>query len=105
MHHTDEIIPVLLIDQEFSSTGVAVLDRLCEPDGISQDSIASLDWQILCRCNLNDLLVTALNGAVTLVQVNNIAEVVTKKLNLNVLGLVEETLNEDGAVAESRFRF
>jgi hypothetical protein len=45
---------------------------------------------------------TALNGAVALVQMHNIAEVVTKQLDLDMLGLVEEALNEDSAVAKRR---
>ena len=42
----------------------------------------------------------ALDGAVALVQVDNVAVVVTEELDLDVLGLVEEALDEDGAVAE-----
>lgn len=45
---------------------------------------------------------TSLDRAVTLVQVNDVSVAVAKKLHLNVLGSVEEALNEDGAVAERR---
>jgi hypothetical protein len=45
-------------------------------------------------------LVAALHRAVTLVQVDDVAVVVTKELDFDVLGLVEEPLDEDGAVAE-----
>ena len=98
-------VPVLLVDQELSSTGVPVLDALCEPDSVGKDSITSLDWEILCWGNLNDLLVTTLDTAVTLVEMDDIALVVTKKLDFNVLGLVEEALDEDGSVTESRLGF
>jgi hypothetical protein len=43
---------------------------------------------------------SALHGAVTLVQVHDVAVVVTEKLDLNVLRLIEEALDEDGAVSE-----
>ena len=102
---TCEILPVLLVNQELSSTSVAVLHGLSQPDGISQDGVAGLNGQVLGRSNFNDLLVTTLHGAVTLVQVDDIALVVTEKLDLNVLGLVEEALDEDSSVAESRLRF
>jgi hypothetical protein len=46
---------------------------------------------------------SSLDRAITLVQVNDISMVVSEKLDLNVLGLVEETLNKDGSVAKSRF--
>lgn len=98
----DEVVSVLLVDQELGSTGIAVVDRLGELDSISQDGVASLDRQVLCRGKLNDLLVTSLNGAVTLVKVDDVAVAVTKELNLNVLGLIQETLDEDSAVAEGR---
>ena len=42
-----------------------------------------------------------LDRAVTLVQVDNVAVVVTEELDLDVLGLAEEALDEDGAVTES----
>lgn len=96
----NEIVAVLLVDKELSGTGVAVVDRLGELDGIGQDSIASLGGKVLSGGNLDDLLVATLDGAVTLVQVDNVAVVVTKKLDLDVLGLVEEALDENGAVAK-----
>jgi hypothetical protein len=45
---------------------------------------------------------SSLNGAITLVQVYNVALVVSQQLDLNVLGFVEESLDEDGAIAKSR---
>ena len=36
---------------------------------------------------------------------DNVAVIVTEELNLNVLGLVEEPLNKNRAVAKSRFGF
>lgn len=46
---------------------------------------------------------TTLDTAVTLVEMDDVALVVTEKLDFNVLGLVEEALDEDGSVTESRF--
>lgn len=96
----DEVVAVLLVNQELSCTRIAVLDALRQPDGIGQNVVARLNRQILRRRNLNDLLVATLDGAITLVQMHNVSKVVTKKLDLNVLGLVEEALDEDSAVAE-----
>jgi hypothetical protein len=45
--------------------------------------------------------VTTLNTAVTLVQVDDVSLAITKKLDFNVLWLVEEALDEHSAVAES----
>ena len=98
----DKVVPVLLVDQELGGTCVAVVDRLGKPDGIGQDGIASFDRKIFGRGEFDDLLVTSLNGAVTLVQVDDIAVTVSQQLDLNVLGLVEEALDEDGAVTKGR---
>lgn len=91
----------MLVDKELSSTSIAVFHALCQSDGVCENSIASLDRKILGWGNLDDLLVTALDTAVTLVEMNDVAVVVTEKLDLNVLGLVEEALDKDGSVAKS----
>ena len=96
----DEVVAVLLVDQELGGTGVAVPDRLGQAHGIGKDSLSDVLGKILRRRNLNDLLMSALDGAVTLVQMHNVSVVITEKLDLNVLGSVEEALNEDGAVSE-----
>lgn len=96
----DEVVSVLLVDQELSGTSVAVVDRLGELDGVVEESLADIRGQILGWGKLDDLLMSALDGAVTLVQVDDVAVVVSEELDLNVLGLVEEALDENGAVAE-----
>lgn len=100
----DEVVAVLLIDQELSGTCIAVVGGLGKLHCIVENGVSRLLWQVLCGCQLDDLLVTTLDRAVTLVQVDNIAVTVTKQLHLDVLGSVEESLNEDGAVAECRLR-
>jgi len=45
---------------------------------------------------------SSLDTTVSLVQVNNISVVITKKLNLDMFRPVKETLNEDCSVSESR---
>lgn len=96
----DKVVSVLLVDQELGGTSVAVVDRLRELDGIVEEGLADIRGKILGWGKLNDLLMSALDGAVTLVQVDDVAVVVSEELDLNVLGLVEEALDEDGAVAE-----
>ena len=96
----DKVVAVLLVDKELSGTGIAVVDRLGQLDGIVKDGITSLNRQVLCGGNFDNLLMTALDGAVTLVQVDDVAVVVTEELDFNVLGSVEETLDEDGTVAK-----
>ena len=72
----NEIISVLLIDQELGSACIAIVDRLGKLDGIIQDGLTHVQRQIFGRSQLHDLLVTTLHAAVSLVQVDDIAEVV-----------------------------
>lgn len=96
----NEVVSVVLVNQELSGTSIAVVDRLCEPDCIRENSIASLDREILCRSKLDNLLMTTLDTAIALVEMDDVSEVVSEELDLNVLGLVEEALDEDCAVAK-----
>lgn len=96
----DEVVAVLLVDQELGGTSVAVVDGASQLDGIRQDLVADGGGQVLGRGQLDHLLVTTLDGAVTLEQVDDVALAVTQQLDLDVLGLVEEALDEDGAVSK-----
>jgi hypothetical protein len=101
----NEVVTVLLVNQELRSACIAVFDGLSKSDGISQNGVTGLDREVLCWGNLDNLLVTTLHRAVTLVQVDDVTEIVTEQLDFNVLGPVEEALDEDCAVAKSRLRF
>src|SRR5690349_13865912 len=84
----------------WATGGLTVVDRLGQTDGVGKNGIARLKRQVLGGSNLDDLLVSALDRAVTLVQMDDVAVVVAEQLDLDVLGLVEEALDKDGAVAE-----
>lgn len=97
----NEVISVLLIHQELCGSCVSVVDGLGQSDGIPQDGISDILGEILGWGNLDDLLVSTLHGAVTLVQMDQVSVVISQELDLNVLGLVEESLDEDCSVSES----
>ena len=96
----DKVVAVLLVDQELRSACIAVAGCLSQSNSVGENVITDLSGEILGRGNLNNLLVSSLDGAVTLVQVNDVTMVVTEELDLNVLGLVKEALNKDSAVTE-----
>ena len=56
------------------------------------------------RCKLNHLLVAALQRAVALEQMDDVAVLVTQHLHLDVLGLDKELLNKDILIAERLLR-
>jgi hypothetical protein len=96
----DEVMAAKLVNQELGSTRIAVVHRLGESDRIGKDSLAEFFWKMRRRRDFDDLLVTTLDRAVTFEEVDSVALCVGKKLHLNVARALEETLNEDGTVAE-----
>lgn len=96
----DEVVAVLLVDEELGGTSIAVANRLGQLHSIGQDAVTDIEGKVLGGSNLNDLLVTALNAAVTLIQMHNIAMVITKQLDLDVLGFIKEAFHKDGAVSK-----
>jgi hypothetical protein len=93
-----------LIDQELRSSSVSVVHRPGQFDSIGEEVLPDIGWEILRRSQFNDLLMSSLNGAVTLVQVDDVSVVVSQQLDLNVLRFVEESFNEDCSVAKGGFR-
>lgn len=96
----DEIVPVHLVDEELGSSCVAVLDVPCDFDSIAQDSLTDLLGEMGRRSNLDDLLVATLDGAVTLEQVDAVALSISEQLDFDVPRALEESLDEDSAIAE-----
>ena len=44
----DEVISVFLVDKELCSTCIAIVYRFCQSNGVTQDFVANISWQILC---------------------------------------------------------
>ena len=70
----------------------------------SQIACADFRIEVVRRRDLDDLLVPALNRAVALVKMNEVAVPVAQNLHLDVLGLADELLDEDVGNAEGRAR-
>jgi hypothetical protein len=96
----DEIVAILLVNQEFCSSCIAVIHMASELNSVIQDGVACLLWQVFGGSKLDDLLVPALDAAVTLVQMHNVSMIITEQLNFDMFGSVQKTLNKDGAVSE-----
>ena len=87
----DEVVPALLINQELGRTGVSVVDGFRELDGIAQDGLSDVFRQVRCRGNLNDLLVSSLDGTVSLVQMDTVAVTIGQELDFDVTRVVQES--------------
>ena len=93
-------MPTHLVNQELRRARVPILDALRKLDRIGQDGLADLLWEVHRGCDLDDLLVTPLHGAVALEQVHSVADGVREELHLDMARSLEEALDEDGAVTE-----
>jgi hypothetical protein len=98
----DEVVPALLINQEFRSTSVSVVDRFGELDGIVQDGLSNLFREVGSRSNFNDLLVSSLDGAVSFVQVYAVAMSISQELDFDVSRVVEESYIPNGLFRSRR---
>ena len=98
--HLDEDVVALLIHEELHGASALVVDVLAELYGIGTDAVTQLRIQRGGRGDLDDLLVAALHGAVTLEEVNDVALGVRQNLHLDVLGLDDGRLKIDVPIAE-----
>jgi hypothetical protein len=109
----DKVMTTLLIDQELGGTGVTVLNGVGELDSVVQDGLTDIFGKVRCGSNLDYLydtrevsgiihgkrskggdvylLVTTLNGTITLEEVNTIVVAISQQLNLDMTRTVQET--------------
>ena len=69
----NEVVSAHLVDQELSSTRISVPDALRELDSIGEDRPPNLLGKVRGWCNLNNLLVTTLNRAITLEKMHGVS--------------------------------
>ena len=98
--HLDEVGVALQVHQELAGTGVAVANVAAQSQSAVEDLLAGCLGDGEGGGILNHLLVAALNGAVTVVQVDHVAVVIGQHLDLNVLGAPQILFDEDLVVAE-----
>ncbi len=103
--HLDEHVVAVRVQEELHGAGVAVADLASEPHGVVAHLLAQRGVEVGCGGDLDDLLVTSLHRAVAFVEVDHpvlAALAVGKDLDLDVSGLDDSLLDEDGGVAEGR---
>ncbi len=98
--HLDEHVVAVAVEQELDRAGVAVADLAGEADGVGADAVAQIRVEVGRGGQLDDLLVAALHRAVPLEEVDDVALAVGEDLHLDVAGLHDGLLQEDGRVAE-----
>lgn len=104
--HFDEIpFTGIVIDEEFHGASVGVVDGTGEFDGGVAEAIDDVLVESVARGLFDDFLVTALDGAVAFVEVEDVTVFVGEDLHLDVFGFADEFFQEDGAIAEGASGF
>ena len=98
--HLDEVGVALQVHQEFAGTGIAVANVAAQCQSAVEDLLTGCLGNGECGRILDDLLVTALDGAVTVIQVDHVAVVIGQHLNFHVLGAAQILFDEDLVIAE-----
>ena len=102
----DEVeILFVLVYQEFDSTCVDVVNVLHELNCSITDALAQFLWQGPCRSHFNNLLMTALNGAVTFEKVYHMAMFIPHNLHFNVLRVHDALFKINIFIAKGHLRF
>ena len=97
----DEVeVFLILVREELDGAGIDVADVLHDLQGRRADVLAKLLRQRPGRCHLDDLLVAALDGAVTLIEVDDIAVFIAHDLHFDVLRVQDALLDVDILVAK-----
>ena len=99
--HFEKVKALVLADHELHRAGALVLHRLGQLHRLLAHGFACGVADKRAGRFFNHLLVTALNGAFTLVQVNHVAVAVTDQLYFDVARLFNKLLDEHAVVAKT----
>ena len=101
----DEVeLAAIDVEQELDRAGVPVADRAAQPRRGIADPAAQIVGEVDARRDLDDFLMAALDRAVALPEVHEVAVRVAEDLHLDVLGARDVALEEHVGPAERRLR-
>ena len=98
--HLEEVEVIVAVDQELAGAGAHVVHGASRRDRRSAHPLAQLVRDAVARRLLDHLLVTALDRALALEQVHDVAVPVREHLDLDVARLLDELLDVEPVVAE-----
>ena len=103
--HFDEVMISFVVYQEFYCSGTSVVYCLGDLESVVADVLSLLFRQAESRSEFNHLLMSSLDGAVTFVQMHDIAVVVSQDLHFDVLRTFQIFFNKDVINTEGFLRF
>ena len=102
--HLEEVEVSVFVEEVLDGAGVRVADAFDEADGGIEERVAGFGGEFGARRLFDHFLVAALDGAVTLEEVDGVAVVVGDDLRLDVGGVFDAALQVDAAAAEGALR-
>ena len=99
--HFKKVKALVLADHELHRAGALVLHRLGQLHRLLAHGLAGGVADKRAGRFFNHLLVTALDGAFTLVQIEHVTVAVANQLNFNVARLFDKLLDEDAVIAKA----
>ena len=103
--HFNKIEFTVRRDKELDRAGVDIIDILHQFDRGSANLLTQFHGQCESRCDLDDLLMAALDGAVTLEQMHHMAVLIAHDLHFHVLRVLDVFFHIDLIAAKSQSRF
>ena len=91
----NEVVLPTLIHQELHGPSILVANVICQPHRIARHLVADFRGEIGSWRDLYDLLVPTLHGAVTLVEMDNIAVLITCTQNKHKCYTLENKNNQN----------
>jgi len=103
--HLNEVVVSMLIQQEFHSTGASVVDRPGDLQRVFTDGVSLLFAQAQRRRELDNLLMSPLDRAVSFTQMYHVAVPVAQHLYFYVFRAFQVFFDKDIVNTERLFRF
>ena len=103
--HFDEIVLSCLIKKEFHCTGTSIVNCLCNLDCVIADGFSLLIGQAKSRCKFDNLLMSSLNRAVSLIKMNDVSLFISQYLHLDMFRVFKIFFNENIVYAEGLCSF
>lgn len=91
----NKVVSAHLVDEKLDCSSVGVADLPADGCGVPEETGEGLARDVRSGSDLDNLLVSSLDRAVSLKEVDDVALVVSDDLDLNVLGLVKETCRRE----------
>ena len=104
VHLDEEPVVLIHVVEELHGAGVVVADAVGELHRRVAKLFPHDRIEVHRGRDLHDFLVAALDGAIALVEVDDISVLVAEDLHLDVLGALDVALQENGRVAEGVLR-